>query len=82
MVSLPDGDDEPEISHDEYRRLYGAYVASLPHFPVWNLMPRRNHPVPCECGWHGTITGVLCAECRREHTEWRETGSWTPLGSD
>lgn len=81
MDSIRMCDDEPGISQDEYRRLYAAYVASLPHFPIWNLIPRKSQAVPWECSWHGTIAEVRCAECRREHDAWRETGSWTPPGS-
>jgi hypothetical protein len=50
----------------------------LPHTPVWNLLPRRNWPGPWQCTWHGTVAGPVCAECRREHAEFRETGTWEP----
>ena len=60
-----------------YREEYARYVATLPHWPVWNLIPRRSQPVPWECTWHGTVNEVLCAECCREHAEYRETETWT-----
>ena len=60
-----------------YREDYARYVATLPHEPMWNLIPRLPQPVPWECTWHGTVNEVMCGECRREHTEYRETGTWT-----
>lgn len=60
-----------------YRDDYARYVATLPHEPMWNLIPRHPQPVPWECTWHGAVSDVLCAECRREHDEYRATGTWT-----
>lgn len=52
----------------------------LPHEPVWNLLPRggtgRGKP-PWKCTWHGWVEDEYCGECKREHAEWRETGTWT-----
>lgn len=60
-----------------YREDYARYVAALPHEPMWNLIPRhRPQPVPWECTWHGTVNEAACAECRREHAEYRATGTW------
>lgn len=59
----------------EAYRAYWRYRASLPHDPMWNLIPRR-WPEPWPCGWHGTVSGERCAECVREAAEYRETGTW------
>jgi hypothetical protein len=57
------------------REDWGRYWASLPHEPLWNLIP-RHADVPYECSWHGiTVTGG-CPECIREHAEYRERGAW------
>jgi hypothetical protein len=56
---------------------YRQYRASLPHDPMWNLIPRRNQAVPWECSWHGTISAVTCAECHREHAEYLDHGTWS-----
>ena len=61
-----------------YREELARHWATLPHEPIWNLIPRRMQPVPWECTWHGTVNEGLCAECRREHDEYRATGTWTP----
>jgi hypothetical protein len=61
------------LTWDDYVR----YVATLPHEPMWNLIPRCLQPVPCVCDWHGTVDERMCAECRREYDEYRETGTWT-----
>lgn len=52
----------------------------LPHEPVWNLLPmggKQGRPrPPWKCDWHGWVEDDLCGECRREHAEYRETGTW------
>jgi hypothetical protein len=59
----------------EAHRAYWRYRASLPHDPMWNLIPRRAN-VPYLCGWHGvTVTGG-CPECVREHAEYMAAGTW------
>ena len=52
----------------------------LPHEPAWNLLPmggRREKP-PWKCTWHGWVEDERCAGCRREHSEYLETGTWKP----
>lgn len=66
------------ISAREYAEAYRRWRQSLPHDPVWNLIPRTGQAVPWECDWHGTIATVLCAECRREHAGYLERGMWAP----
>lgn len=54
---------------------------SLPHDPVWNLLPmggRGRDKPPWKCTWHGWVEDERCAECRREHAEYLATGAWTP----
>jgi hypothetical protein len=68
---------EAIISAQEYAEAYRAWRASFPHDPLWNLIPRTAQAVPWECGWHGTIEEVACAECRREHAEYLERGTWS-----
>ena len=71
---------EAIISRAAHREAYRQYRASLPHDPMWNLIPRRNQAVPWECSWHGTIETVLCGECHREHAEYLERGTWSSAG--
>lgn len=48
---------------------------SLPHDPVWNLVPRFAGVPYVLCSWHGeTVTGG-CPECVREHAEYLATGT-------
>ena len=61
--------------HRAYHRAYWAYRASLPHDPMWNLIPRKRG-VPFTCSWHGTVEVDSCGECVREHAEYMETGAW------
>lgn len=52
----------------------------LPHEPVWNLLPmggNQGRPKPpWKCTWHGWVEDETCGECKREHSEYRETGTW------
>jgi hypothetical protein len=50
----------------------------LPHAPDWDLLPfggRRSKP-PWKCRWHGWIDDRTCLECKREHGEYLERGTW------
>lgn len=60
----------------ESPRYLVEWPAGLPHDPMWNLIPRSSHAVPWECSWHGTVSELHCAECRREHAEYQATGTW------
>ena len=60
------------LTWDDYVR----YCATLPHEPLWNLI-RRGSEVPWTCTWHGLVSEAKCAECIREHAEYRETRTWT-----
>ena len=57
---------------------YVLHVATLPHEPIWNLIPRHERACPWTCTWHGAVISTTCAECHREHGEYRETRTWTP----
>jgi len=60
------------LTWDDYVR----YVATLPHEPLWNLVPRQEQACPWTCTWHGEVGEATCGECRREHAEYRGTGTW------
>jgi len=53
------------------------YLGTLPHEPMWNLIPRRRpQPIPWECDWHGTVRYASCPACHREHAEYLAAGTW------
>lgn len=56
-------------------RAYWRYRASLPHDPMWNLIPRFADK-PYECSWHGLQVTGSCPECVREHAEYLASGTW------
>ena len=64
--------DRPALSWDDYVR----YAATLPHEPLWNLIPRGVRVRSWNCTWHGLISEATCGECLREYAEYRETGTW------